>query len=150
LYHNNQMKVTDMPKRLLATKGDRIFAAIFTVLVFSLGYFIGDYVSEANKETPIVFKTKDTPQFLTNEDVAKLSGFMPSPKAQAAVVEQTGNVAGSEVKGNYVASVNGEKYYDLSCSEVKRINDANKIFFLSEREALDSGYQPSACVIKKK
>lgn len=38
-----------------------------------------------------------------------------------------------------VASKNGKRYYFPHCSGVKRIKEANKIYFISENEAKDRG-----------
>jgi len=46
--------------------------------------------------------------------------------------------------GGIVASKNGTKYYLPGCSGVGRILDQNKIYFNSEKEALDAGYTRAA------
>ncbi|MDA1335213.1 MAG: hypothetical protein O2794_04385 [bacterium] len=46
----------------------------------------------------------------------------------------------------FVASKNGSKYYPIDCKSANRINDENKIFFESESEATDSGFErTSSC-----
>jgi len=45
--------------------------------------------------------------------------------------------------GNYVSSINGSKYYYITCSGVNRIKDENKVYFDTEDEAKDNGYEPS-------
>lgn len=45
---------------------------------------------------------------------------------------------------NFVASVNGEKYYPAGCKAANRINKENSIWFASEKEAREMGYTPSS------
>lgn len=41
-------------------------------------------------------------------------------------------------------------YGTLSCSSGKRMKRENRVFFLSEQEAVDSGYRPCGNCMKKK
>ena len=41
---------------------------------------------------------------------------------------------------NYVASINGAKYYPRGCKAVNRINQENRIYFKSGSDAQKSGY----------
>lgn len=43
----------------------------------------------------------------------------------------------------FVASVRGEAYHIASCAGAKRINESNKIYFLSRISAEAAGYRPS-------
>lgn len=45
--------------------------------------------------------------------------------------------------GPYVGSKSGTKYYLMTCSGVKRIKDANKVFFATKNDAEASGYTPA-------
>ena len=47
------------------------------------------------------------------------------------------------ITGPYVGSKSGTKYYLTSCSGVKRIKEANKVFFASVNDAVAAGYQPA-------
>lgn len=44
---------------------------------------------------------------------------------------------------NFVASKNGKMYYTLDCGGAKRIKVENQIYFNSEAEAQEAGYQRS-------
>jgi hypothetical protein len=46
--------------------------------------------------------------------------------------------------GPYVGSKSGTKYYLETCSGVKRIKEANKVFFSSVQDARAAGYTPAA------
>lgn len=52
--------------------------------------------------------------------------------------------------GAFVASAKGEKYYHPDCPEVRRIKEENLVWFETEEEARSSGYDPSACVEKRR
>lgn len=45
---------------------------------------------------------------------------------------------------NFVASINGEKYYPAGCKAADRIKQENRIWFSLSEEARDMGYTPSA------
>lgn len=46
----------------------------------------------------------------------------------------------------FVASKNGTKYYKVTCSGVARINEENKVYFATEIEAQNAGYdRASGC-----
>ena len=60
------------------------------------------------------------------------------PKSTAA--STTAPVGSGEV----VASKTGTKYYLPTCGTVKRIKDANKVWFTSRAAAEAAGYQPAA------
>ena len=46
---------------------------------------------------------------------------------------------------NFVGSINSDKYYECSCSNVKRINKENIICFVSESDAQEIGYTKGRC-----
>ncbi len=48
--------------------------------------------------------------------------------------------------GMFVASKNSKVYHLPDCQYVKRIKDANKIWFKSAKEAGEMGYSPHSCV----
>lgn len=45
---------------------------------------------------------------------------------------------------NFMASINGKKYYPAGCKAANSINKENIIWFASEKEAREMGYTPSA------
>lgn len=44
---------------------------------------------------------------------------------------------------DYVASVNGSKYYHRGCGGVGRIKEENKVWFATPEEAQKAGYEPA-------
>lgn len=149
----------------LATRLDRWITGALAVLLVALGFIGGRWTSLVSHATPVVFQeapggsSEATPWELralvteketgqepaTQEQQAPASakasaGLRPSPKPEVRGIGQ----------GAFVASVNGKKYYRPDCSEVRRIKEENKLWFDSEQEAKDSGYEPSVCVQKGK
>lgn len=49
----------------------------------------------------------------------------------------------SAVAKNFMASVNGEKYYPMGCKAANRIKQENRVWFSSGQEAREMGYTPS-------
>jgi len=45
--------------------------------------------------------------------------------------------------GKFVGSVNSDKYHYPWCSGAKRINEENKVWFSSKKEAAAQGYEPA-------
>lgn len=72
------------------------------------------------------------------------------PPGQAAGVlasqglSEVAPVATPEQSQNFVASVNGTKYYLPTCSGASRINEENKIWFATPEEAEAAGYGKAA------
>lgn len=44
-------------------------------------------------------------------------------------------------RGQYFASINGTKYYPSSCSGSRRVKEENRIWFETESEAKEAGYE---------
>lgn len=160
LYHNINMKVIDWFSKTLGSRSDKIFLCFLSGLLLILGYLIGYWTAETKKPIPIVFEGNDVrPQILSESDVEKLNSLaqadtQKSPPATVAG-ETTENLPATTVQANtdaasFVASVNGGKYYFLTCSETKRIKEENKIFFKTEQEAIDAGYSASSCILKSR
>ncbi len=48
----------------------------------------------------------------------------------------------AQTQGDYVASINSDKFHFPSCSSASQISDENKIYFTSREEAVAAGYSP--------
>lgn len=60
------------------------------------------------------------------------------------IVPKLSNLDIDETKFAFVASKNGTKYYPINCKSASRIKTENKIYFLTEDEAKDSGLERSS------
>jgi DNA/RNA endonuclease YhcR with UshA esterase domain len=66
---------------------------------------------------------------------------VPDPKAaQAAQVEENASSTGRQ-SGSFVASKNGSKYFPSTCGSAKTIKEENLIYFATEAEAQQAGYE---------
>lgn len=84
--------------------------------------------------------------------VGKFSTLNNSPKIINHNVEYFDDIkishnstldAEEKIVETYVASVNGAKFYPVTCAAANRINEENKIFFDGEESARKAGYLPS-------
>lgn len=50
----------------------------------------------------------------------------------------------ASVKMQFLASVNGTKYYPIGCKAANRILEENRVYFTSAEEASGAGYGPAA------
>lgn len=133
------MTWTNGIRRLFATRADRIVTVVTAVLLVALGYVAGLWTTEARRDIPIVFQpVGDNGDLFSAEDLEKLTEAGRSQERPASSTTAR--------EGEFVASVNGSKYYAASCSEVRRIREENRIWFATEQEARDAGYEPSACL----
>lgn len=140
---------------LLARRVDRWITGAIAVLLVTLGFIAGRWNSLATKEVPIVFQEApgESNSAATAEELKALvekspkASTPPSPRMAGATGDQS-DTRDADSLGSIVASVNGQKYYWPSCKEVSRIKEENRIWFDSEEEAKESGYEPSSCVLK--
>lgn len=146
------MSVTDQWKKLTTKREDRIFMWILSISLVFLGYMIGYWSSETKKSAPIIFQGPGAvPTILSDSDIAVLTDAVKPTPVSTTIGATVQNSASSlsTTSSNYVASLNGTKYYLTTCSEVKRIKEENQVFFKTEQEAIDAGYEPAACLTKK-
>jgi hypothetical protein len=86
-----------------------------TIFMFIINGFLFGYISNF-KKYPIIFEDNVfTIQFNNN----------------------------SNEKGEYGASINGTKYYLVTCSGFNRIKEENKTYFNSKEDAESAGYSPA-------
>jgi len=154
------MKVIDWFSKILGSHSDKIFLCCLSGLLFIFGYLVGYFAAETNKPIPIVFEGNSVrPQILSESDIEKLNSLAqattPESSSPQVAGEKTENLPAAITQtstdtASFVASVSGGKYYFLTCSEVKRIKEENKIFFKTEQEAIDAGYSVSSCIQKSR
>lgn len=142
-----------MTEDLLARRVDRWVTGATAVLLVALGFIAGRWMSLTQETTPIVFQEApgDVSSSVSPEELKNLTEKREAPLARSprprSAPPSAPSVEGASL-GAFVASANGKKYYLPDCSEARRINEENKIWFDSAEEAEESGYEPSACVQK--
>lgn len=67
---------------------------------------------------------------------------MQTVKSAKRVTER--DLGSTITAGDFVASRNGTKYHALTCPGAKQISDKNKIYFLTEDQAMAAGYTRAA------
>lgn len=145
------MNVITSWQRNTSTKEDRIFVGILSGLMLLIGLFVGYWVSETKKASPIIFEGGNvSPQVLSDSDIAKLTTAVQLTENPQKTTSPQITTTSSNTSDNFVAALSGTKYYFANCSEVKRIKEENRIFFNSEQEAIDAGYEASSCVLKSR
>ncbi|MCC7436288.1 hypothetical protein IT402_00200 [Candidatus Nomurabacteria bacterium] len=124
------------------------FLAIVVGLSFYLGYQEGRENTISNKDKDIVFSCPNT--ILEKQKIS----FIPentqlllqagdSLNTPAISPGEEGNT--EEVKGMFVGSKNGTKYYTPGCSGTNRIKPENYIWFQSVEDANLQGYSKGSC-----
>ncbi len=150
-------------EELLTRRVDRWVTGTIAVLLVVVGFLAGRWTSLTTNATPIVFQDLPGATNVSNEDLLRLATEPTATERPAATpTPRTASVRGAGTVtpdsrpttpdsplGAFVASANGKKYYHPSCKEVRRIKEENLVWFDSEEEAKESGYEPSKCVEKR-
>lgn len=114
-----------------------IFAIVS--LSFYLGYQQGSSGTKTQDEA-IVFSCPDT--VLSKQSISSRSNLTAS--ASSITTSQV-STTDSEIKGRYVGSKNGTKYYTPGCSGTNRIKPENYVWFQSVEDATLQGYTKGSC-----
>ena len=61
--------------------------------------------------------------------------------SDSSLLKEIGNIDDIVIDGNFVASINGTKYYPKECTASNRIKEENKVYFNTEKEAISQGYE---------
>ena len=128
-------------KSLLAD--DTLYIAFLLILVGIGSFGLGRLsMSESRQKT---METAPNVQLLASSSIItpKISTSSTDGSVNGAVVVTASETPRPAVDGPYVASKSGSKYYLITCAGVKRIKDANKVFFTTKQEAVAAGYTPA-------
>lgn len=90
-------------------------------------------ISEAAETQP----ETDTPAAVETEQ--------SEPETVPVIVEEPKETAQAEEPANevqYIGNSNSKKFHSLSCSDVKKISESNKVSLYSRDEAINKGYVP--------
>ena len=60
--------------------------------------------------------------------------------SEISQIEQEKTTVNS-MSSQFVASKTGAKYYSIGCSGINRIKEENRVYFKTEQEAIDKGYE---------
>ena len=122
------MRVTDISDKIkqLPDVPRDVFIFMFVALILLSGYL----------SYSIAFGNAMTPPHIviTQGHIEAASASSTSDIGASGAVGET---------GKYVGSRSGHSYYLPTCSGVKRIKEANKVWFQSASEAASRGYKPA-------
>jgi hypothetical protein len=120
---------------LMQVKFETYLMILIIILVGLAGFGLGR-LSTAGEGRAVIIQTSN----VQNQNQSSIPETQDSTKNTASAIE---SFAGNS---NIVASKNGTKYYLPGCSGAGRIQDQNKVYFASEKEAIDAGYtKASGC-----
>jgi len=80
---------------------------------------------------------------VSNQQPARII-FSSSTQPQSIVATDNSEVSETKPLGQYVASKKGSKYHLPWCPGAKQMNEDNKIWFSTTKEAEAAGYTPAA------
>jgi hypothetical protein len=73
------------------------------------------------------------------------SGEQKMAPSEISGSDQASSTAGGSVSGgSFVASKQGKKYFPVNCGSAKTIKEENRVYFGSEVEAQQAGYERTA------
>ena len=155
---------------LLIAKSRRalLLNVLVGIVLFGAGWQVGRVMSPYYAAQPIVFEDRDCNNCSSSggarEELVELqkegSGAAAVAKQQPAATpaattppasggEQPSIVAGATTQGQFVGSVNSDKYHHTDCSTWKRIKEENQIWFITQADAEAAGYSPTVCTADK-
>lgn len=109
---------------------EKIVLGIAFILVFLMGFFLGRFfvLEKEPFKNPIQITTNQTAKEKIDKD---------------ALEEKKEDISKEE---KFVGSIDSNKYHLLNCPNAKKIKE--KIWFSSEKEAEEKGYQKAKCCFK--
>jgi hypothetical protein len=117
------------------------------LLIFIAGWQTGRVMSPYYAAHPITFTETSNAVIPTASDLVALRDtdqITPEP-----VVAGAATTTSNPTSGQFVGSVNSDKYHHLDCPTWKRIKPENQIWFDSQQEAEAAGYEPTVCTTEK-
>ncbi len=106
---------------------------IFIIILVGLAGFGLGKLSSIGECKPIIIQQ------------APLQGeITPISKADSKNLAGSESLNSGENLNSIIASKNGTKYYFSWCSGVGRIQDQNRVYFNSEKEAVDAGFSKAS------
>jgi hypothetical protein len=100
-------------------------------------------ISVPKQPLPAAYRYKD-PEIQNPYD--QLPAVTPSVPGEElgqtnSIKSNTSPVSSATTTQNFVASKTGTKYYPAGCSGINRIKEENRVYFNTEQEAINKGYE---------
>ena len=135
----------------LKNNQEKLLLLLGFILVFSAGFSSGYFFlqeQDGNEYNITIEEPSQDCKDLFNAEPIKEYIEIESDSSNQVKGEQSksDSVNLQNKTGIFVASKNSKIYHLPDCQYVKRIKDANKIWFKSAKEAGERGYSPHSCV----
>lgn len=129
-------------KHFLESEKGKNLLIIFIVILVGLGSFGLGRLSKSQEDRKLEVLYENLPQntSVTTSNPLNLSQNSPNSLNKA---NNSSNVENT-LKRGYVASKIGSKYYPIDCSAGDKLKESNKIYFSTEKEAIEAGYTKSS------
>lgn len=129
-------------KHFLESEKGKNLLIIFIVILVGLGSFgLGRLSkSQENRKLEILYENLPQNTSVTTSNPLNLSQNSPNSLNKA---NNSSNVENT-LKRGYVASKIGSKYYPIDCPAGDKLKESNKIYFSTEKEAIEAGYTKSS------
>lgn len=108
-----------------------------------------DSLSERNV---ITYRTDEFGSIIAVSDANTIKFYFPDSDSDTVITDDATDVNSSAVTEaqtdsddtttTYIGNKNSKKYHISSCDSVSSMSDKNKVYFVSEQKALESGYTP--------
>lgn len=129
-------------KYFLESEGGKNILIVFIVILVGLGSFGLGRLSKGqeDKKLDILYQNLSQNNLVTNSSPLNLSSNSSNILNKGT---NPSNTTTSSKKG-YIASKIGSKYYPIDCSAGEKLKESNKIYFSTEKEAIEAGYTRSS------
>lgn len=121
------------------------------IISFSMGVFVHAHIVNSSDQPTIIIPKQPVPMSYRYKDIKIENPYDIIPALNVLDGEMSQLELTSEQKGvittisqpekRFIASKTGTKYYPLDCGTANRIKEENKIFFATEQEAQEKGFE---------
>jgi hypothetical protein len=119
-----------------------VFVLLVLILATFGAFLLGRYsVAEEKRGGDLRIIEASIPQDASRSNVEATPRIIPTPPSNTP---PSPDGAPANAAGMYVGSKSGKSYYLPWCAGVKRIKDANKVWFADKADAESRGYRPSS------
>lgn len=124
-----------------SSRGKDILSFIVILIIASGSFYLGQNSTTQNTTSQVqVFGAKSTSNTKPlNKSLSSTDTQALNDKSNFATTEPVVD-EGVYLKGNYLASSRGKKYYPVDCPSAANIKASNRVYFKTASEAEQKGY----------
>lgn len=127
---------------------ERFYTIVATLLLLGivvLSFLLGREEGRRSTPSPVLLSCENLSIAPSQKDSSSVSESATESAGYGSIRETVQGGEASSVKGAFVGSKNGTKYYRPECPGVARIKPENYIWFTSGQDAKLQGYTPAQC-----